>query len=174
MIHNSIALLHPISHESEKLVLRPTYERLKGTLHHGLPLHINSSLHLHAYSNTDWAGCPDNRRSTSGFCVFLGSNLISWSSKKQHTVSPSSTEAEYRSMAIACTELVWLQHLLQELHVPLSSPPTLWCENLGATFLASHPIYHGSGGEEPRVEPTTFHLGLERRATRLPSPLYCI
>jgi hypothetical protein len=78
---------------------------LKCTLDLGLQLHSQSSLTLHAYYDVDWAGCPDDRRSTSGFCIFLGSNLISWSSKKQHIVSYSSTEAEYRSMAVACLQI---------------------------------------------------------------------
>jgi Reverse transcriptase (RNA-dependent DNA polymerase) len=115
---------------------------LKGTLSYGLHIRVNSSFDLHAYSDADWAGCPDDRRSTSGFCVFLGSNLLSWGSKKQTTVSRSSTEAEYRSMAGACTELIWLQQLLHELQVPLVKNPVLWCDNLGATFLASNPVFH--------------------------------
>jgi Reverse transcriptase (RNA-dependent DNA polymerase) len=78
---------------------------LKGTLFFGLHIYNHSSFELHAYSDADWAGCPDDQRSTLGFCVFLGRNLLSWGSKKQTTVSKSSTEAEYRSMTSACTEL---------------------------------------------------------------------
>lgn len=115
---------------------------IRGTLHHGTTFHHSSSSDLHAYSDADWAGSLDDRRSTFGFCIFLGRNLISWSAKKQPTVSRSSTEAEYRSLAISCAELLWIQYLLQELHIPLSSPPTLWCDNLGATFLASNPMFH--------------------------------
>jgi hypothetical protein len=115
---------------------------LKGTLFYGLHIRVNSSFDLHAYSDADWAGCPDDRRSTSGFYVFLGSNLLSWGFKKQTTVSRSNTEAEYRGMAGACTELIWLQQLLHELQVPLVKNPVLWCDNLGATFLASNPVFH--------------------------------
>lgn len=115
---------------------------LKGTIHHGLHIHASSSFDLHAYSDADWARCLDDRRSTTGFCTFLGSNLLSWGSKKQHTVSQSSTEAEYRSMAIACAELIWIQHLLCELHAPLLSKLSLWCDNLGVTFLASNHVFH--------------------------------
>lgn len=128
--------------EEHWLAVKRILRYLKGTIHLGLHVSATSSLDLHAYSDADWAGCPDDRRSTSGFCVFLGSNLLSWGSKKQSTVSRSSTEAEYRSMAGACTELVWLQQLLRELHVPLKSNPILWCDNLGATFLASNPVFH--------------------------------
>lgn len=115
---------------------------LNGSSSHGLTLRPDSSFSLHAYCDADWAGCPDDRRSTSGFCIYFGSNLISWSSKKQPTVSRSSTEAEYRSLAITSAELIWVQFLLAELHFFLSSPPVLWCDNIGATFLASNPMFH--------------------------------
>jgi len=90
---------------------------LKHTLFHGLFIRRQSSPQLHAYSDADWAGCPDDRRSTGGYCIYLGSNLISWSSRKQATVSRSSTEAEYRSLANATAELQWLQSLLKELGI---------------------------------------------------------
>ncbi|XP_062161906.1 uncharacterized mitochondrial protein AtMg00810-like [Alnus glutinosa] len=75
---------------------------LKATIDHGIH-YSKSSLQLNAYCDSDWAGSPNDRRSTSGFAVFLGSSLISWSTKKQHVVARSSTEAEYRSLAIATT-----------------------------------------------------------------------
>jgi hypothetical protein len=90
---------------------------LKHTLFYGLFIRRQSSPQLHAYSDADWAGCPDDRRSTGGYCIYLGSNLISWSSRKQATVSRSSTEAEYRSLANATAELQWLQSLLKELGI---------------------------------------------------------
>jgi hypothetical protein len=97
---------------------------------------------LHAYNDVDWAGYPDDRRSTSGFSIFLGPNLISWSAKKQPAVFRSSTEAEYRALAVAAAELIWLQFLLHELHVLYSSTPILWCDNIGATFLAANPMFY--------------------------------
>ncbi|GJU09762.1 ribonuclease H-like domain-containing protein [Tanacetum coccineum] len=73
---------------------------------------------LVAYSDADWAGCPTTRRSTSVYCVFLGNNLLSWSSKRQPTLSRSSAEAEYRGVANVVAETCWLRNLQRELHTP--------------------------------------------------------
>ena len=79
---------------------------IKGSLHFGLTIYSNSEQRSLAYSDTDWASCPDTRRSTSIFAVFLGCNLISSNAKKQSTVSHSSTKSEYRSPSITVVELV--------------------------------------------------------------------
>jgi hypothetical protein len=83
----------------------------------GLHIGTGSVTKLTAYSDADWAGCPDSRRSTSGFCVYLGDNLVSWTSKRQTTMSRSSAEAEYRAVAHVVAECCWLRQLLQELHI---------------------------------------------------------
>jgi hypothetical protein len=114
---------------------------LKATPSHGL-FYSKGPLQLQAFCDSDWAGSPDDRRSTSGFCVFLGNCLISWSAKKQPVVSRSSTEAEYRSMAIATVELYWLRMLFKDLSIPLLHAPILWCDNVSALALASNPVYH--------------------------------
>jgi hypothetical protein len=114
---------------------------LKGTIDYGIH-YTQSTTTLDAFCDADWAGNPDDRKSTSGYVVFLGQNLISWSAKKQSVVSKSSTEAEYRSMALVTAELYWLRMLLQDLGISLSSPPTLWCDNVGAISLASNPVFH--------------------------------
>ncbi|XP_074361424.1 uncharacterized protein LOC141701687 [Apium graveolens] len=114
---------------------------LKHTINHGLLLRRPSALHIQAYFDADWAGCPDDCRSTSGYCIFLGGNIVSWSARKQKTVSRSSTEAEYRSLATATTEVMWIQTLLGELGYPISNP-TLWCDNLGATYLTANHVFH--------------------------------
>jgi hypothetical protein len=138
---NKVCHLHcpTVNHwTTVKRILR----HLKHTLYHGLFIRRQSSTNLHAYSDADWASCPDDRRSTGGYCIYLGSNLISWSSRKQATVSRSSTEVEYRSLANATAELQWLQSLLKELGIFLPHPPTLWCDNLGATYLTANPMFH--------------------------------
>ncbi|WVZ61592.1 hypothetical protein U9M48_011444 [Paspalum notatum var. saurae] len=89
---------------------------LQGMIDLGLSLGCSSPVALTVYTDADWAGCPDTRRSTSGYAVFLGDNPISWSSKRQQTVSRSSAEAEYRAVANGVAEASWLRQLLQELH----------------------------------------------------------
>lgn len=94
---------------------------LRGTITQGLHITKSASLSLVAYSDTDWAGCPDTRRSTSGYCMFLGDSLVSRSSKRQTTVSRSSAEAEYRAVANAAAECCWIWNLLGELYCPIDS-----------------------------------------------------
>lgn len=115
---------------------------LKFSENTGLLIHKQSPLVVSAFSDADWAGCRDDRRSTNGFVVFLGSNVISWSARKQPTVSRSSTEAEYKAMANATAELIWVEQLLGELGVRLKVKPRLWCDNLGATYLSANPVFH--------------------------------
>ncbi|GKC00516.1 ribonuclease H-like domain-containing protein, partial [Tanacetum coccineum] len=80
--------------------------------------------------------------STSGYCVFLGNNLLSWSSKRQPTLSRSSAEAEYRGVANAVAETCWLRNLLCELHTPLSSATLVYCDNVSAVYLSCNPVQH--------------------------------
>jgi hypothetical protein len=102
----------------------------------------SSSTVVSAFSNADWVGCPDDRRSTGGFSVYVGSNLISRHAKKQATVSRSSTEAEYKSLANATAEVMWIQILLDEVGASQSKAAVLWCDNIGATYLSANPVFH--------------------------------
>ena len=98
--------------------------------------------HNKTYSDADWAGCPDSRHSTTGISVFLGSNLISWTAKKQPIVSCSGVEAEYKALGHVCAETTWVSHLLQELPLLTTAPITLLCDNLSTTYTASNPVFH--------------------------------
>ncbi|XP_022023573.1 uncharacterized mitochondrial protein AtMg00810-like [Helianthus annuus] len=115
---------------------------LKGTASFGLTLGSLGDLSLRAYTDTDWAGCPDTRRSTSGYCVYLGSNLLSWSSKRQAVVSRSSAEAEYRGVANVIAELSWLRNLLLDLHKPMRKASIVFCDNISAVYLSGNPVQH--------------------------------
>ena len=115
---------------------------LKHTIFHGIHLRKNTPWALTTYSDADWAGNLDDRTSTSAYICFLGQNPLSWSSKKQRAIARSSTEAEYRSLANAASETMWIMNLLDELGYPLKRPPALLCDNLGATHLSYNPVDH--------------------------------
>ncbi|XP_066375187.1 uncharacterized mitochondrial protein AtMg00810-like [Miscanthus floridulus] len=115
---------------------------IRGTTELGLHLRRSSQSDLVAYSDADWAGCPDTRRSTSGYCVFMGDSLISWSSKRQTTVSRSSAEAEYRGVANAVAECTWIRQLLSELDCPLNKATVVFCDNVSACYMSSNPVHH--------------------------------
>jgi hypothetical protein len=115
---------------------------LKGTPGRGLFFPRNSPLQILGFADADWANCVDSRRSTSGYCFFLGSSLISWRAKKQNTVSRSSSEAEYRSLSFAACELQWLLYLLKDLHIECVKPAVLYCDNQSAVHIASNPVFH--------------------------------
>lgn len=133
---------------------------LHGTIYYGLKIWRSSSLLLSAFSDADWAGSADDRRSTGGFAVFLGPNLVSWNACKQATVSRSSTEAEHKALANATAEVIWIHSVLAELRVPQSRIPCLWCDNLGATYMSANPRFHG---RTKHIE-VDFHFVRERVA----------
>ncbi|TYK14661.1 Retrovirus-related Pol polyprotein from transposon TNT 1-94 [Cucumis melo var. makuwa] len=115
---------------------------VKGTLGHGLQFSSQSSLVLSGYSDADWAGDPTDRRSTTGYCFYLGDSLLSWRSKKQSVVSRSSTESEYRALADATVELLWLRGLLVDMGVPQQGPTLLHCDNRSAIQIAHNDVFH--------------------------------
>ncbi|KAJ3699854.1 hypothetical protein LUZ61_003559 [Rhynchospora tenuis] len=115
---------------------------LKGNPGQGVLLCADSKLQLNGYCDSDWASCPTTRRSLTGYFVMLGGSPISWKTKKQPTVSRSSAEAEYRSMANATCELVWLKSFLNSLGVTHEMPMNLYCDSQAALHIATNPVFH--------------------------------
>ena len=115
---------------------------LKNAPGQGLFFSSNSDFRLRAYCDSDWAGCPITRRSTTGYYhVFLFPSLVSWRSKLQKTMLLSSAEAEYRAMTGACCELTWLRYLLRDLGVLHPEPTLLYCDNKAALHIATNPVF---------------------------------
>ncbi|XP_019255434.1 PREDICTED: uncharacterized protein LOC109234046 [Nicotiana attenuata] len=115
---------------------------LKGTLDLGLFYSSSRNFSVQAYSDNDWAACPDTRRSVTGFCIFLGDSLIGWKSKKQLVVSLSSAEAEYRALRKVVVELTWLSRLLHDISMPIVSPISVFCDNATAIHIAKNLVFH--------------------------------
>ena len=102
---------------------------LKGTSNRGVLFRNNGHLNLMAYTDADWAGDKDSRKSTSGYFTLVGGNLVTWRSKKQNVVALSSAEAEFRGIAKGVTEILWLRKLLCELGFPPRGACILICDN---------------------------------------------
>jgi hypothetical protein len=129
--------------EPHLIALKRILRYLRGTVDFSLLLHRrSSSAELVVYNDLDWGGCPNTRRSISGYAVFLGGNLVSWSSKRQQVASRSSAEAEYRAVANGVAEASWLRQLLGELHSPLLRSTLIYCDNVSAVYLSTNPVQH--------------------------------
>ena len=98
--------------------------------------------HLSTFSDSDWAGDPYDRHSTTSFVIYLGYSPITQSAKKQLTVSHSSTQSEYRALASTAIKLCWLRQLLKDLGIFLTTPPKLSCDNVSALAIASNLVFH--------------------------------
>ncbi|RDX86688.1 Copia protein, partial [Mucuna pruriens] len=98
--------------------------------------------HISGYCDADWAGSPIDRRSTTGFCISIGGNVVSWKSEKQNIISRSSAEAQYRAMTLATCELIWVKQLIQKLKFANIQPMKLYCYNQATLHIASNPVFH--------------------------------
>ncbi|CAN6571651.1 unnamed protein product [Malus baccata var. baccata] len=127
-----------VHYDLVKMILR----YVQGSLEYGLTYSSSSDPSLVACSDFDWAADPNTRRFVTGFVVYLGSNPISWQSKKQASISRSSTEAENKSLAHCAVDISWIRNLLKDLHQFLPDPPLVHCDNLFALALCSNPVFH--------------------------------
>ncbi|PKU83901.1 Retrovirus-related Pol polyprotein from transposon TNT 1-94 [Dendrobium catenatum] len=138
---NSICKFMHQPRNCDFLALKRLLRYIKGTSEFGLPI-TKGSLRLRSFFDADWATNPIERKSMSGYCTFLGPNLISWSVKKQTTVVRSSTEAEYRALSSAISEVLWIRRLAAELLIPQSTATIIHCDNTSAIALANNPVLH--------------------------------
>lgn len=113
---------------------------LKGTSHYCLHFSPTKATSLLAYSDAGWISDTEDSRSQYGYAIFHGTNLISWTSRKQRVVARSSIEAEYRSLAYATTELLWIKQLIIDLNALIYHTPMLLCDNVGAIFITKNPV----------------------------------
>ncbi|KAJ0606762.1 putative RNA-directed DNA polymerase [Helianthus annuus] len=115
---------------------------LKGTPGRGIVFKNNGHLDVKAFTDADWAGNPNDRRSTAGFFTLVGGNLVTWRSKKQKVVSLSSAESEFRGIVKGITEILWLKKLMNEIGFPLKLPTQLMCDNKAAIKISENPVQH--------------------------------
>jgi hypothetical protein len=128
--------------EPHLTALKRILRYLHGSLDYGLLLRSSPMSELVVYTDADWVGCPDTRRSTSGYVVFLGANLVSWAAKRKPVVSRSSAEAEYRAVANGVADASWMRQLLHELHNPLRRATLVYCDNVSAVYLSTNLVRH--------------------------------
>ena len=102
---------------------------LKGTTGWGLHFKRQGMVSLDAYMDSDFASSLIDRRSTTGYCIFLDGHLVLWRSKKQEGVAQSSTEAEFRALAHGLTEVMWIKGILQDFKIKIDCPTIVFCDN---------------------------------------------
>ena len=127
--------------EPHLIAVKRIFRYLKGTLNLGLHLVHTPLIALHGFCDADWADCHDDQRSTSGFAIYMGNNLLLWGVKKQAIVSRSTAEAKYRALASTTTKLMWFMNLLQSIGYCLP-PPKLYYDNISAVTIAKNPVFH--------------------------------
>lgn len=141
----AVSLVSQFMHQPKEAHLQAALrivQYLKGTPGRGILFKRNKNVNLEAYTDADYAGSVLDRRSTTGYCTFLGGNLVTWKSKKQSVVARSSAEAEFRAMAQGICELLWLKIILEDLRIKWDAPMRLYCDNKSAISIAHNPVQH--------------------------------
>ena len=141
----AVSVISQFMHNPKEVHLQAAHrilQYLKGNPGKGILFKRNGGLVLEAYTDADYAGSLVDRRSTSGYCTFLGGNLVTWRSKKQNVVARSSAEAEFRAMAQGVCELLWLKIILEDLKIRWDGPMRLYCDNKSAISIAHNPVQH--------------------------------
>jgi hypothetical protein len=115
---------------------------IHGTINYGLRYTASSDIQLHGFTDFDWAGSAEDRKSTLGMCFSLGSAMISWGSRKQKSVTLSTEEAKYMAACEACTKAVWLRKLISDLFDQIPESTIIYCDNKSCIRLSEHPVFH--------------------------------
>jgi len=137
--------LSQFMHEPKEVHLKVLFKLIryiKNAPGQGLLYSKNGNMVVKGYCDADWAACQISRKSLTGFCIMLGDSLISWKTKKQNTIARSSCEAEYRAIAQASCEIIWIHQLMGELKIKIIKPTDLYCDNKSAIHLANNPVFH--------------------------------
>jgi hypothetical protein len=164
----AVSVISQFMHSPKEVHLQAAHrvlQYLKGTPGKGILFKRKGDLVLEAYTDADYAGSIVDRRSTSGYCTFLGGNLVTWRSKKQNVVARSSAEAEFRAMAQGVCELLWLKIILEDMKIKWDGPMRLYCDNKSAISIAHNPVQHDR----------TKHIEIDRHfiKEKLESGLIC-
>ena len=140
-----VGIVSQFMHSPTKRHLEATYhilKYLKGTPGKGLLFTKSRDRGIIGYTGSDWAGAVKDNRSTSGYCTKLWGNLVTWQSKKQQVVSRSSAESEYRSIAQAICEVIWVERLMKDLAISVTSPKFLYSDSKSAINIVNNPVQH--------------------------------
>lgn len=129
-------------HQAHLTAAHRVLRYLKGKPAQGIFYSTSNDYKLKAFSDSDWANCIQRMKSIIGYCVFIGESLISWKSKKQNTVSRSSSEAEYRAIASVTAEIQWLLYLLRDFKIKHEEAALLFCDNTFTIHIAKNPAFH--------------------------------
>jgi hypothetical protein len=129
--------------ESHMMAIKRIFKYLKGTPNLGLWYPKGTGFNLVGYTDSDYAGCRIDRKSTSGSCQFLGQRLVSWFSKKQQSTATSTAEAEYIAAGSCCAQLLWIRNQLMDYGLVLEHIP-LMCDNTSAISIVANPVNHST------------------------------
>ena len=128
--------------EIHLLVAKRIFRYLQGTKEFGIFYKNGEMIGLVGFTNSDFAGDQDDRRSTSGYAFMLGSSVGSWSSKKPPIVTLSTTEAELVAATSCACQAIWLRRILKELHFKQEEAIVIYCDNSSTIKLTKNHVLH--------------------------------
>lgn len=128
--------------QNHLLAVKRIFRYLQGTTQYGLWYPKDKSFTLTTYTDADWASCVDDRKSTSGCAFYLGESLVAWLSKKQTSISLSTSEVEYIAAKTCCTQVMWMKQTLQDMEVSIDEPISIKYDNTSAISISKNPVLH--------------------------------